>query len=95
MSVIDIQRSHQLTQQQARAAAERVAIELDQKFGLEHRWEGETLHFQRTGLNGHLEVGKDQVHVHMQLGFLLCSFQSRLEHEIQRYLDKLFGITAP
>ena len=91
MAKIDIRRKHGQTPKAAKAAVEKTAAELGKKFGLTHQWEGDTLHFQRSGVDGHIEVTKSEVHVRAELGFLFGMMKPMIEEEIGRQLDKNFG----
>jgi putative polyhydroxyalkanoate system protein len=64
---------------------------LSEEFGLKYRWEEEVLHFERPGVNGHLELSKDGVRIVVQLGLLLLPFRGKIEQEIRRNLDELFS----
>ncbi len=88
MSHIDISRSHCLGRQGARRSAEEIAEQLDQEFDLSYRWEGDVLHFQRSGVDGHMEVTDVEVRIRCRLGLLLRPLRGRLENEIERYLDE-------
>jgi putative polyhydroxyalkanoate system protein len=91
MSTISISRKHKKTMAQARTAVDRVAERIAEKFGIEHQWEGDTLHFTRSGVDGHIELAKGSVKVQAKLGFLLMALRGSVEEEIERYLDKEFG----
>lgn len=91
MSHIDIRHAHALPAQRARQAVEEVAVKLGEKFGLSYRWEGDTLHFVRSGVDGHIALGPDQLHVTAKLGFLLSALKGPIEQEIRRYLDERFS----
>ena len=91
MAKIDIRRKHGQTPKAAKAAVEKTAVELGKKFGLTHRWEGDTLHFQRSGATGSIAVEKTEVHVTAELGFLLGAMKPMIETEIKRQLDEKFG----
>lgn len=91
MSHIDIRRSHSLNLAQARAAAESVAAQLNQEYHLHHYWQGDTLHFKRSGVDGHMEVGMDELRLQIRLGFLLSPWKSRFEQVIHRHLDELLN----
>ena len=91
MSEIKISRPHYATLKRARKGAERIAEELGEEFGLDHAWEGNTLHFHRMGVEGHIEVSKKDVEVYVKLGFLLIALRPRIEHEINRFCDENFG----
>ena len=91
MAHIEITRDHKLTPKKAKAAAEQAGKQLSEEFGLKYRWEDGALHFERPGVNGHLELGKDSVRIVVQLGLLLLPFRGKIEQEILRNLDELFS----
>jgi putative polyhydroxyalkanoate system protein len=90
MSHINIHRTHVLSHEQARDAAEEVASHLRDRFQLDYRWDGNTLFFERSGVNGHMEVGEQDVHIVARLGFLLIPLKGVFEREIHRHMDELF-----
>lgn len=91
MPSIDIRHDHTLPAAKARQAVEEVVTRLGQKFGLDHRWEGDTLHFVRSGIDGQIHLLPGQVRVTAQLGFLLSAMKGPIEAEIRRYLGERFG----
>lgn len=90
MPSIDIKRSHSRPLAEARRKVQHVAEHLAEKFDLRWRWEGNELHFERSGVDGHIKVGAKQVHVTANLGFLLSALRGPVEREIHRYLDEEF-----
>lgn len=91
MATISISRKHKKSTTEARAAVDRVAKGIAKKFSVSHEWEGNTLHFSRPGVDGHIALGKGSVTVEATLGFLLMVIKSSVEDEIERYLDQEFG----
>jgi putative polyhydroxyalkanoate system protein len=91
MSEIRVCRPHGTTLKKALKGAERIAEELGEEFGLDHEWDGNTLHFQRMGVTGHIEVSKKEIEIYVKLGFLLMALGPRIEHEINRFCDEKFG----
>ena len=91
MSTIRITRRHKKSTAQARKAVEQVAKSIGKKFDVSYAWEGDTLHFERTGVNGHIALGKGTVTVTVALGFLLVAIRGPIEAEIGRRLDEEFG----
>jgi putative polyhydroxyalkanoate system protein len=88
MSDIDIRRKHALPLPKARQAAERVAKQLEREFDLEYRWEGHSLHFRRSGVDGRLTVSAHDVHLHARLGLLLTFLKPRIEAKVHEHLDE-------
>lgn len=91
MSTIDIRHDHSLPPAQARQTVEEVAIKLGRKFGLDYRWEGDTLHFVRSGVDGRIVVLPQQLHVTAKLGLLFSAMKGSIEAELRRYLNERFG----
>jgi len=91
MPSIDITRKHSRPLAEARQAVQRVADHIAKRFDVDCRWEGDTLHFERSGVDGHIQVEAKKIHVTARLGFLLMALQGSVEREINRYLDEEFG----
>jgi putative polyhydroxyalkanoate system protein len=90
MSTIEIEHAHSLGPDDARRAVEDVAVRLGQRFGMDYRWEGETLHFRRSGVDGHIALAPGRLHVRAKLGLLLAAMRGPIEQEIRRVLDERF-----
>jgi putative polyhydroxyalkanoate system protein len=91
MSSIDIRRKHGKSLKAAKAAVQKTAGAIGKKFAITSEWDGDTLHFSRGGVNGRIHVGKTEVHVHAELGFLLGALKPMIEAEIEKQLDANFG----
>ena len=91
MADIHIQRMHSMPLKKARAAAKDFAARLEEKFELDHQWDGDTLHFSRSGVSGALALTKNDVTIDVKLGFLLSAFAGKMEGHINDNLDQLFG----
>lgn len=91
MPSIQISRRHTRSMKDARVAIEHVAEKLTQKFAVEYAWDGNTLHFERTGVNGNIALGRGKVDVNVQLGFLLSALRGPIEAEIHRYIERELG----
>ena len=91
MSHIDIRRKHSRPLKEARAAIERVAEHIAEKFDVEYGWKGNSMEFSRGGVDGHIAVSAKEIHVTATLGFLLGAIKGPIEREIRRYLDEEFA----
>jgi putative polyhydroxyalkanoate system protein len=91
MSMIELKRDHALGLKKAKAAAQRVADEMEREFGMDCEWDGNVLRFKRTGVAGEMVVGRSHVAVSAKLGFLLAAFRGRIEETIHRNFDDYFG----
>lgn len=90
MPSIDIKRAHSLPLAEAKKKVQRVADHIAAKFDVACHWDGDTLQFERSGVDGHIKVTPKQIHVTAQLGFLLMALRGPVEREIHRYLDEEF-----
>lgn len=91
MPSIDIKRSHAMPLPEAKKSIERVAEQIAKKFDITWAWQGNALHFERSGVDGQIQVTAKQVHVIANLGFMLSMLKPTVEREINRYLDEEFG----
>jgi putative polyhydroxyalkanoate system protein len=91
MPSISISRSHALTHRNAKDAAERLAKDLAQRFGLAWNWEGDHIRFERPGVSGRMHVGATTIRLDAKLGMLLGALKPAIEREIHAQLDHLTG----
>ena len=91
MPSIDIRRTHPLGLDTARQAVDKVAQRMREKFGVDTRWEGDTLRFSHMGIDGGIAVNDKEVHVQARLGMLMSALKPRIESEIHAKLDEYFG----
>jgi putative polyhydroxyalkanoate system protein len=91
MAGIDIRHQHSLPMARARKAVEQVAAKLAERFGVAYDWEGDTLKFVRSGVDGRIALTPKQLHVTAKLGFLLSALHGPIEAEIRRVLDEKFS----
>jgi putative polyhydroxyalkanoate system protein len=91
MPAISIKRRHKLDHKKAKAAAEKIARDLNKRFDLAYEWDGDQIEFERPGLSGSLHVGKTNVRLDVELSFLLFALKRPIEQEINKQLDALVG----
>ncbi len=95
MSDIKYVRSHSLSLKEARKVAQKTADDLADEYDLESEWNGDTLHFHRSGVEGHMRVTDKQIDLNVKLGFLLKPFKAKFEQHIERHLDGLLAQARP
>ncbi|CDG84963.1 polyhydroxyalkanoic acid system family protein [Janthinobacterium agaricidamnosum] len=94
MADINIVQEHNLTPTKAREAAQKVADKLAEEYELACQWQGDVLHFERSGVEGSLTLAKTQAQMQLKLGFLFSAFSSRIESKIAENMKKVFGDKA-
>ena len=89
MPDIKFVRRHALSVAQARKIAQKAADDLAEEYELESEWEGDTLNFARSGVNGAMDVTSSEIKLEVNLGFLLKPFKNKFEQHISHRLDEL------
>ena len=88
---ISIGKTHHLSHRKAKDTAERLAKDLEKRFGLAWEWEGDHVRFERPGLSGSMHVGKTRITLDVSLGLLLTALKPSIEKAIHDELDRLIG----
>lgn len=91
MPSIDIRRKHDMDRARARACVDELAERMRAKFGVQARWDADTLRLSHAGLDGGITVDDEAVHVKARLGLLLSALKPRIEREVEEKLDAIFG----
>ena len=91
MAAIVVRRHHALGLAKAKGLAQSVARRLKDDYGGSFGWQGDVLHFQRTGASGSVAVTREDFEVHVELGLLLSPLRSRIEREIISFCDEHFA----
>ena len=89
VATITVSKRHNLSHKKAKAVAEQLANDLEKRFDLAWSWEGDHVHFQRSGVSGSMHVGTTDIRLDVKLGFLLTPLKPAIEREIHAQLDKL------
>lgn len=91
MPSIDITQPHDKSKKEAREAVDRVAEKIGERFQVDCGWNGDVLEFTRSGVNGEITLGKKEVRIVVNLGFLLSALKGPIESEIHRVLAREFA----
>jgi putative polyhydroxyalkanoate system protein len=95
MPDIALKRSHQLGLKGAKAAADKMAEKLAEKFDLSGDWKGNVLSFTRPGVNGTLAITETEMALEVTLGFLLKAMKGPIEKAVIENLDKVLKEAKP
>jgi putative polyhydroxyalkanoate system protein len=90
MADISITQTHKLSHKKAKAAAQKVVDQLAEEYGVTAQWDGDTLNFQRSGVNGSLELLDHEVQLEIKLGFMLMAFSATIEEHVHKHMQKVF-----
>ena len=88
MARITVERAHSLGKDGARAKAEKLAQKLQDQYGLQPSWSGDTLNLKRSGVKGTVLVADDLLRIDVELGLLMSAMSGTIKTEIEKALDK-------
>lgn len=91
MADIEITQLHSMTPDAARVAAQQVADKMAADFGMECKWDGQVLRFERTGVDGTLVVGERDARLEIRLGLMMKAFAPMVQEKLARKMQKVFG----
>ena len=91
MADIEIIQPHSMTPDAARAAAQQVADKVAADFGMECRWDGPVLRFERSGVDGTLVVGETDARLEVTLGLMMKAFAPMVQDKLARKMQKVFS----
>lgn len=94
MATIDITRGHKLPIDDAKKKAEELAKSMADRFGIQWKWEGNTVRFDAPsgaakGTKGEVAVSDKEVRVSIDLPFLLRVMKGTIEDKVNEKLDAL------
>jgi putative polyhydroxyalkanoate system protein len=94
MATIDVKRTHTLSKDEAKKRAEDLAKSMQQKFDLDWRWDGDVIKFDAPkgaakGTKGSVAVSDRDVHVQIDLPFLLKVMKGTIESKVNEKLSAL------
>ncbi|MFA5679102.1 MAG: polyhydroxyalkanoic acid system family protein [Pseudomonas sp.] len=88
MATVEITREHSLGKEQAKERAQKMADKLASKLGAECNWQDDALTFQRSGVDGSILIGENDVRVAVKLGMMLTPMAGMVKGEIEKALDR-------
>lgn len=94
MATIDITRNHTLPIDDAKKKAEELAKGMADRFGIEWKWDGNTIRFDAPsgaakGTKGEVSVSDKAVRVAIDLPFMLRVMKGTIEGKVKEKLDAL------
>jgi len=90
MSEISIVQEHNLSPEQARDAAQQVAQRIATEYGLDCKWDGDVLRFERSGVEGALTLEDRRAAMRIRLGFFMGAFAPAIEAKVAEKMRKVF-----
>ncbi|MCY1395411.1 putative polyhydroxyalkanoic acid system protein [compost metagenome] len=91
MTQISVERKHSLGREAAKQKAAVLVEKLSREYGLQARWDGDTVKVERSGANGTVKIGDDTIRIDLKLGMMLSIMGPSIKSEIERSLEKEFA----
>jgi putative polyhydroxyalkanoate system protein len=82
MAKISLQYNHKLGYEVAYEKLQNIAQDLSDQLDAEFHWEDSRLMFSRSGANGWLHLGNDEIAVEITLGRMLSLMKAKIERTI-------------
>ena len=82
-----VRRQHDLELGEARIRVQSVAESLQSHYSLSSEWQGNRLHFNGSGVHGHIEIDDHCIEVRVRLALPLKMMETVIRTEIERALD--------
>ena len=94
MATIDITRAHSLSLDDAKKKAEELAKGMADKFGIQWKWEGDTIRFDAPsgaakGTKGEVAVSDKSVRVAIDLPLMLRVMKGTIEEKVNEKLSAI------
>ncbi|MGD8592287.1 MAG: polyhydroxyalkanoic acid system family protein [Gammaproteobacteria bacterium] len=88
MATIHVKRNHSLDKTHIRKEVEHLAEKLKEELSIDYQWDKDRLVFERTGANGFIQIGKNDVEIEIKLNLILTPLKGTIEKSITGYLDE-------
>jgi putative polyhydroxyalkanoate system protein len=80
---------HHLPIADAKQLVQKVADDLGEEYDLQSQWHGNTLRFERSGVQGEMRVAASEIDLEVTLGFLLKPFKAKFVQAIEHRFDRI------
>lgn len=89
MASIQIKQSFSMPYDELKEGLDQLADKLGQQYQLDCDWQSEEcLSFRRTGAEGEVNIGDQEIELHVSLGMLMSAFKGTIEKEIRDFIDE-------
>lgn len=89
MASIQIKQAFTMPYDELKEGLDKLAGKLGDQYQLDCGWEsGERLCFTRSGADGKVDIGADEIDLEVNLGMMMSAFKGPIEREIQSFIDE-------
>jgi putative polyhydroxyalkanoate system protein len=87
MATIHMKKKHDLDKKRVRQEVEHLAEKLSEELSIDYEWVNNRLVFKRTGANGFIDIGNNELEIEVKLNLVLSPLKGTIEKTITNYLD--------
>jgi len=92
MPTIKMEKTHSLTEEQAREKVDNLGRQLSQKHGLNGQWKSPALYqFSGMGVSGEVALKPGKIAVQVDLPFMLSPLKGKVEQKLREGLEREFS----
>ena len=89
MSSIEINTGFTMPREELTNELDKLAEQLNEKFQLNCEWQSDDcLNFKRSGLQGQINIGENEVDLTISLGLMLELFRGKIEQALYQFIDE-------
>jgi putative polyhydroxyalkanoate system protein len=89
MASIRIKQAFTMPYDELREGLDKLAEKLGDEYQLDCGWESDDrLCFSRSGADGKIEIGEEEIDLQINLGMLMSAFKGTIEREVHSFIDE-------
>ena len=89
MAAIHVTQAYTMPHAELKQGLDELAEKLGEQYHLECDWQSEDcLGIHRSGVDGQLTVGEEEIELTLNLGMLMSAFKGVIEREINSFIDE-------
>lgn len=88
MADIDIQRNHELSEEEVRKRLTDMEAKLSERYGVKLAWRGNAADVKGTGVSGTIAIEKQKIAINLKLGLMMKPLSGKIREAMEKQLDK-------
>lgn len=88
MAKITMTHPHTLPKETAKEKVNELFLKFKDRFGINLKWDGDTVKLSGSGFDGVAKVFDDKVDINVNLGLMVSAFKGQIESGLQEQLNK-------
>jgi putative polyhydroxyalkanoate system protein len=88
MADIDIERNHELGEEELRKRLSEMEAKLKEKYGVKIAWRGNQADIKGTGVSGTIALAQSKIAINLKLGLMMKPMTGKIREAMEKQLDK-------